>query len=142
MVIFRLNLYLGVVIFLIFLVYGFFFRVFIYGFKLVFLEERKRYLESVIVFKEGIDGRFDIKIFDVFDYFIKRVLERFDCWVNVLKRVVFYSIVSYGFQLYLLMILLFFVFLSGIVFVKNGMVIFLLVIVMFIYFGRVYYLVE
>lgn len=97
MVIFRLNLYLGVVIFLIFLVYGFFFRVFIYGFKLVFLEERKRYLESVIVFKEGIDGRFDIKIFDVFDYFIKRVLERFDCWVNVLKRVVFYSIVSYGF---------------------------------------------
>lgn len=40
------------------------------------------------------------------------------------------------------MILLFFVFLSGIVFVKNGMVIFLLVIVMFIYFGRVYYLVE
>ncbi|BAD84865.1 ABC-type multidrug transport system, ATPase and permease components [Thermococcus kodakarensis KOD1] len=141
-VIFRLNPYLGAVTLLTLPVYGLSLRAFIHGLKLASSEERKRYSESVTAFKEGIDGRLDIKTLDAFDYLIKRVSERLDRWVNASKRVAFYSTASYGLQSYLSTILPLLVLLSGIVFVKNGMATLSSVIATFTYLGRVYYPVE
>ena len=141
-VIFRLNPYLGVVTLLTLPVYGLSLRAFIHELKLASSEERKRYSESVTAFKEGIDGRLDIKTLDAFDYLIKRVSERLDRWVNASRRVAFYSTASYGLQSYLSTILPLLVLLSGIVFVKNGIATLSSVIATFTYLGRVYYPVE
>ncbi len=141
-VVFRLNPYLGVVTLLTLPIYGLSLRAFIHGLKLASSEERKRYSESVTAFKEGIDGRLDIKALDALDYLIKRVSERLDRWVGSSRKVAFYKTASYGLQSYLSTILPLLVLLSGLVFVKNGMATLSSVVATFTYLGRVYYPVE
>ncbi len=141
-VVFRLNPYLGVVTLLTLPIYGLSLRAFIHGLKLASSEERKRYSESVTAFKEGIDGRLDIKALDALDYLIKRVSERLDRWVDSSRKVAFYKTASYGLQSYLSTILPLLVLLSGLVFVKKGMATLSSVVATFTYLGRVYYPVE
>ncbi|MPW39822.1 ATP-binding cassette domain-containing protein [Thermococcus sp. 101 C5] len=141
-VVFKLNVYLGLLTLITMPIYGFSMRAFVHRLKIASSNEREKYSKTVTAFKEGLDGRLDAKALNAFEYLISRISKNLDEWVEATKKMAFYQTANYGLQSYLSTILPLTILLAGLLLVKREMAPLSVVIAVFSYLGKVYYPIE
>lgn len=68
-------------------------------------KERQEFSKSVELFKDGLDGVLDLKVYSSVSRFMERVSRQLDSWIKAIRKLALYQTASYGVQAPLSMLL-------------------------------------